>query len=137
MDEETLTREQARELAFRLLFAGDCGGLSAKEILQEAEELDALPRDLRAYVERLVRGVLHYRRSLDRLYAPVLEGWTVERLSGVERTLLRMALYEIRRNLATTEEAIRAARELAARYGEESAPTFLEGVLRAALERHQ
>ena len=135
MVEESLSRDDARELAFRLLFAGDCGGLSARELLEGAEDLQALPPDSRAYVEKLVRGVSRFRKSLDRRYAPVLEGWTVERLSGVERTLLRIALYEITRGLTPPEEVIRAVRRLAEQYGEESAPTFLEGVLRASLER--
>ena len=50
---------------------------------------------LRAFATRLTEGVLRHREALDARLAGYLRNWSLERLGGVERNVLRLALYEL------------------------------------------
>jgi N utilization substance protein B len=61
--------------------------------------------------------------------------WRVERLARVDRTILRMGLYELAHRKETPARvALSEAIELAKRFGAEEAPAFVNGLLDSALE---
>jgi len=91
--------------------------------------------ELEEYAEKLSRGVEKEREALDTLLEEVAVGWPVHRMSAVDRTILRLALYEmIYAEDVPPEVAIGEAMELAKGFSGDEAPQFVGGVLRGARE---
>lgn len=122
-------------MALQVLFQHDVGRLPIEEALRNAR--DRHPEADWPFVERLCRGVAAHAAELDALLAPYLEGWTVERLASVDRTILRMTLYELRALSTPPAVAINEAVELARRYGTEASAPFVNGVLGALVRAGQ
>lgn len=81
-------------------------------------------------VEALVRGTLAHKDELQRQIAPLLQHWTVERLSGIDRLVLDLAAWELRyRPEATTTDVINHAVELCKRLSTERSGEFVNAVL--------
>ncbi|MDR7556450.1 MAG: transcription antitermination factor NusB [Armatimonadota bacterium] len=122
-------RRRARDVALQVLFQHDVGRLPIDEALRNAR--DQHPGADWPFIEQLARGVAAHTADLDALLAPYLEGWTIDRLASVDRTILRMALYELRSLATPPGVAISEAVELAKRYGTEASAPFVNGVLGA------
>ncbi len=79
---------------------------------------------------RLARGVEEEKEELDALLAQVSVGWPVHRMSAVDRTILRLALYEMLSvDDVPPEVAVNEAVELAKGFSGEEAPAFVGGSL--------
>ena len=127
-----ISRSAARETAFVLLFEYIIkGNESASEIWENAVELPTL-KDV-PYTKDAYFGCVENKEKIDALVEKCLVGWKKERLSYVSRAILALAVYE----MMFVEDvpykvAINEAIELSKRYDEESAHTFINGVLNAA-----
>lgn len=89
-----------------------------------------------AYAVALVRGVDKEKQALDGILHEVSEGWPVHRMSAVDRSILRLGLYEmIHAADVPPEVAVGEAVELARGFSSEEAPSFVGGVLRGAEAR--
>ena len=123
-------RHLGRELALKALYRIEiCGSASNEELSRFFDDFPADERARRFAIE-LVDGVRHDSASLDKLIADALEHWSVGRLSRVDHSILRLAVYELTRRdeipaRVTFDEAI----ELAKMYGDEGSGRFVNGVL--------
>ena len=84
----------------------------------------------RLFAETLVKGVVEYRAVLDRKISEVARNWSVDRMTPVDLSILRMAAYELLYHPeipvnVTINEAI----EIAKRYGSEDSASFINGLL--------
>ena len=80
-------------------------------------------------------GVEREREALDGRLGEVAVGWPVHRMSAVDRTILRLALYEMLHiEDVPAEVAVGEAMELAKGFSSDEAPQFVGGVLRGAKE---
>jgi N utilization substance protein B len=129
-----MTRRFARELALQTLFSVEVGKHDPAEALgQMLDRPDA--DDQRGFVKDLVFGTLEHVDQSDALIAPLLEGWTLERLPTVDRLLLRMGVYELRHRPETPRAVvINEAVELAKKFSTEESGRFVNGVLASASE---
>jgi N utilization substance protein B len=85
---------------------------------------------LTEFARDLVAGVQEHRAELDRLISEHAVDWSVERIAPLERSILRVALYEILRRADVPEEvAIDEAVETAKLYCGAEAPAFVNGIL--------
>jgi N utilization substance protein B len=83
----------------------------------------------------LISGVCSHRGEIDDVLAKLSRKWRVERLARVDRTILRMGVYELAHRKETPARvALSEAIELAKRFGAEEAPAFVNGLLDSALE---
>ena len=85
---------------------------------------------------RMIEGVVDHADDLDEVVAKAAPEWPVDQLAVLDRNILRMALWE----LAVSEDtplkvAINEAVELAKRFGSESSPRFINGVLGTLAQR--
>jgi N utilization substance protein B len=127
-------RRQARRLAVDILYQADLTHRDPLEVLDERRTLgERVPR----FTEELVTGVAGHLDELDRVIGEHAEGWTVQRMATVDRTLLRLACYEIlyREDISVAvaaSQAVAAAKELST----EDSGRFVNGILgRIARER--
>jgi N utilization substance protein B len=89
-----------------------------------------LPRDATPFTRELVDGVLRERDRLDELIERHATGWTLDRIAPLERSILRVALYEMLHrpdvpDEVAIDEAVEAAKELCAA----EAAGFVNGIL--------
>ncbi|MCC7364147.1 MAG: transcription antitermination factor NusB [Dehalococcoidia bacterium] len=84
----------------------------------------------------VLRGVLRRREELDRFIAEAAPQYPVDSLAVVDRNILRLAIWELLSDTSAPVAAvINEAVELAHRYGGESSPAFVNGVLRTVSAR--
>jgi N utilization substance protein B len=128
-----LSRRTARKQAFLTLYQSDVTGKPLGETVARWREYRG---DLDAYAVQLVRGVDVEKEALDALLAEVSEGWPVHRMSAVDRSILRLGLFEmIHSEDVPPEVAVGEAVELAKGFSGDEAPAFVGGVLRGAESR--
>ena len=122
------TRREARRLALDILYQADVTGSDGRSALAEWE---AAGRPIPPYTRSLVEGVAGALGQIDRSIGASAEGWAVERMASLDRTILRFATYELTSKDsevpvgAAIDEAVRAAKELST----EDSGRFVNGVL--------
>jgi N utilization substance protein B len=127
-------RRQARRLAVDILYQADVLGRDPVQVLEERK---GLGEKIPGFTEQLVLGVAERLEDLDELLGDHAEGWTVHRMAGVDRTLLRLACFEMlyREDVSAAvaiSEAVAAAKSLST----EDSGRFVNGILgRIARER--
>ncbi len=124
-------RRRARDIALQVLFQYDVGRVPINEALAAARHQDAGAEW--DFIEPLCKGTVAHLRELDQVITPLLQGWSLERLASVDRTILRMALHELRHMETPAAAVIDEAVELAKRYGTEDSGRFVNGVLGVAV----
>jgi len=126
------TRREARELALRMLFQIDVGKQPPGEVIGEALAQSKLEGVNREFCEVLVRGVLAHLRDLDARIRALTPDWTPDRQAAVDRSILRLAAFEL---LFQPESPVAAvvneAVELAKKYSTAESGRFVNGVLGA------
>ncbi|MFD1018701.1 transcription antitermination factor NusB [Thalassobacillus hwangdonensis] len=121
-----MKRRLAREKAFQALFQIDIHEVNIGESLEHVLDEEASDE----FLEQLVHGVYEHKDQLDQMISGNLENWTIQRLPLVEKTLLRMAAYELEYSEDVPEEvAINEAVELAKVFGDEKSGSFVNAVL--------
>ena len=127
-----MSRRSARKQAFLALYQGDINDKPIDAVLQRWRSHRG---DFEKYALELVRGVERERERLDDILGGVAEGWPVHRMSAVDRTILRIALYEMVYVASVPSEvAVSEATELAVGFSGEESPAFVKGVLHGARE---
>jgi len=82
------------------------------------------------YIEELVEGTILNKRVIDELLVEYLKGWQIDRLSKVDKEVLRLAAYEmIFREDVPPKVVVNEAIELAKHFGTEESGKFVNGVL--------
>lgn len=127
-------RRKARKRAVDVLFEADLRGVDAAPLL--AERVVAAQPPVAPYARELVEGVLSHQQEIDGLIAAHAHGWTLPRLPGVDRALLRVAIYELlHRPEVPNAVAIDEAVELAKSLSTDASPGFVNGLLGAVAEQ--
>lgn len=122
----------ARELAMQALFSVEVGHCDPSEVLHETFTHHGVVTE-RTFVKDLVFGTLEHSDESDAAIAPLLQGWTIERLPTIDRLLLRMAVFELHHRPQTPVPiVINEAVELAKRFSTEDSGRFVNGVLARA-----
>ncbi len=139
-------RRHARELALAALYRADLVGLSAAgtiEILAETLTLSLedwpvkdresveLREEALAYATQLVAGVFRERERIDEAIAALSTDWSLERLAAMDRSILRIGLWELLEATAAPAVVINEAVELARQYGSAESAKFVNGILGA------
>ncbi|MFQ5508288.1 MAG: transcription antitermination factor NusB [Leptospirillia bacterium] len=122
-------RRKARELALQLLFAQE-REVMGKDAVAAFWESAESPELSRAYAETLSQQVLEHRSEIDKVITRYADNWTVDRMSRVDRNLLRLSVAELFYMpdvpvRVTLDEAV----ELAKRFGSDDSGRFVNGVL--------
>lgn len=118
------TRREARERALGLLYEADAKGVTPDEVIAE----QPVPPD--EFAIDIVHGVGVHQEQTDELIRRYAKGWTLERMPVIDRTLVRMAIYELaHRPDVPTAAIISEAVELAKRYSTDDSGRFVNGML--------
>lgn len=121
------SRTKARKRALDILFEAEQRGATAEQVFLRVATDATSP--LNPYVEELVRGVTSQQERIDELLATYSEGWSLDRMPAVDRTLLRIATYELLVGEVPANVAIDEAVGLAADLSTDDSPVFINGLL--------
>lgn len=132
-----MKRREAREIAVKSLYHMDMNQVSVEEAIRAGldDGEDEPPGEIKdsqalAHIASMVEGTYARKTSIDRVLADYLTGWTLERLSKVDRQVLRLAMYEMfTAEAAPVKVIINEAIELAKHFGTEESGKFVNGVL--------
>jgi N utilization substance protein B len=89
------------------------------------------PPRLMGYAGQLVQGIVSSQDGLDQSLRQASPHWKLERMSRIDRNILRLAAYEMIHGQVPVKVAINEAIELAKSFGGEESPGFVNGVLDA------
>jgi N utilization substance protein B len=126
-----MNRREARETVFTLLYERN---FQIEEDVQAqyglALELRELPDD--TYMREVYLGVTEHQNELDEKIMVHSGTWSIPRMSKITRTILRLSVYEmLYRSDIPFNISINEAVELAKKYEDEKAPSFINGILNA------
>ena len=126
-------RSKARKRAVDVLYEADVRGIDALSTLRDRVALADPP--VHEYTVELVEGVAASRLRIDDILRHYAEGWTLERMPGVDRAVLRLGIYELLwRTDVPDAVAIDEAVELAKSLSTDESPRFVNGVLARVLK---
>jgi transcription antitermination protein NusB len=147
-------RRAARRLAIDVLYEAEIRDRLPLEAFEERklrgwvvptagdDDTEAVPPETEpspeavAYAEALVQGVQEHHADIDFLIGKYADRWAIERMPVVDRTLLRMAMFELLWGRDTpVAVAINEAVELAKALSTEDSGRFINGLLGRVVER--
>jgi transcription antitermination protein NusB len=127
-------RHKSREFALQMLFEWDMTrrkpALVEQHFWKQARAADAT----RKFANQLFEGAVAETEASDKLVERLSENWRLERLAAVDRSILRLAIYEMKCGTAPGKVAIDEALELAKKFSSAESPGFLNGILDAAYQ---
>jgi N utilization substance protein B len=121
-------RSKSRKRALDVLFEAEVRGTDPLQSLRAWVERADPP--VQVYAVELVEGVVAHRERIDELIATYAEGWTLDRMPPVDRTVLRLGIYELLwRDDVPDAVAVDEAVELAKSLSTPDSPAFVNGLL--------
>ena len=120
-------RGKARKRALEVLFEADLRKKVAVELLAD-RPVDDLSQG--EYAKELVVGVDSHREKIDEIINTYSEGWDMDRMPGIDRNILRIAIFEILWNSEVDDDvAISQAVEMANELSTVDSGKYINGVL--------
>jgi len=121
------SRRQARRQALDILYQADVTGSDPHLVL---EGWEGVGKPVDPFARELVEGVAAHRSEIDGHLQRLAEDWTVDRMASLDRTILRIACFELLHRPdtppgAAIDEAVQAAKELST----EDSSRFVNGIL--------
>lgn len=130
-------RHLSRSIVLQTLFEWDLNDIDKKgvqEVLQRNVEEFAANKTENTFLDKLLDGVMSKQPELDQVIEKAAPDWPIDRISPVDRNILRLGLYELLfadRKEVPAKVAINEAIELAKQFGGENSSRFVNGVLGA------
>lgn len=130
------SRHLARSIAMQSLFEWDFHGKDREKLpeIMERNKKEFGPglEEEYGFIDRLVGGVVEHLGQIDTVIEQAAPEWPIEQITGVDRAVLRLSLFELlygNRDEVPPKVAINEAIELAKSFGGESSGKFINGVL--------
>ena len=128
MGQNKLTRHEARETVFKLLFAREFDLESAPDAIYDAF-IDITESKTNDYVHTTFVGACEKIGDIDALIESSSVNWKLSRMSTATKSVLRLAVYEMTETETPVKVVINEAVEIIKLYDDENAPSFVNGIL--------
>lgn len=132
-----MDRSGIRELAFKLVYSLE---IQKTDAINEAIDLYIEANEIKSqnakdYIEDAVLGIEKNKKEIDKKIEKNLKSdWKIERISKINLSILRLAIYEITYKDVPYKVAINEAVELAKKYGEDTSKKFVNGILASVVK---
>jgi len=124
------TRRKSRELALQALYQEELAGQAGLWDFEEFCVHFQVNKKAIPYAIKLLQGVQEKRADINQLISRYAENWRLERMSIIDRNILRLAVYELYfQDDVPTSVAINEAVEIAKRYSTDDSGPFINGIL--------
>ena len=128
-----LRKTQTRQLALQLLFLFDAHGAADQEMARQAAQDGSDDATTRTRAMEIASGAWENRELADQWVQRLAPQWPPRRQPGVDRNILRLAVWELTHTDTPPKVVIDEAIELAKNFSTEQSPAFVNGVLDAVL----
>jgi len=124
------TRRKSRELALQALYQGEQAGQNGLLVFEEFCAHFQVNKKSIPYAKKLLDGVQEKADAINQLISKYAENWRLERMSVIDRNILRLAVYEVYfQDDVPISVAINEAVEIAKRYSTDDSGPFINGIL--------
>ena len=118
-------RREAREFLLGALYQREFRDFCLEDLVDDVD-----PGAQREYIEKVYSGIVGHAAEIDKLIATRTTGWRFERLSPIDKSILRLAVYELLYMPDIPPEvAINEAVELSKAFGTDQARVYVNGIL--------
>ena len=127
-----MRRSEIRELTFKLIYSLE---IQKEEDIKSQIELYIENNEIKEqkaieYLEDCIYGIKKYQEEINKMIQSSLTAdWKIERISKINLSLLKLAIYEIKYKAIPYKAEINEVVELAKTYGEETSSKFINGAL--------
>lgn len=127
-----MRRTEIRELAFKLIYSLE---IQQEENLSEQIELylqtlDKQNQKIEDYIKDVIYGINSNNEEIENIIKQCIDSkWSIERISKVNLSILKLAIYEMKYKNIPFKVEINEAVELAKKYGEDTSSKFINGAL--------
>jgi N utilization substance protein B len=132
-----LNKRKARELAMQSMFLWDSNGNrdvdQARQVIADGTD----DPDIKELAMSMAASAWDQHESIDQRVEKVAPQWPPRRQPGVDRNLIRLAVWELTNSDTPPKVVIDEAIEMSKKYSTEQSPAFINGVLDALLKEHQ
>lgn len=132
-------RHRIRTIALQILFELDATDHAPDEVVRRWLEEELLAPEGERFLRSLIFGVWEHYPYLDRIIEEAAPSWPVSQMPGVDKAILRIALYEImidETEKTPVKAVINEAVELAKQFGSDNSSRFVNGVLGTVVVRY-
>jgi transcription antitermination protein NusB len=124
------TRRQSRELAMQALFYMDMQKDSSEEMLEYFCGCFCTSKKSRPFLMKLVKGVLRKKGQIDALVERYSQNWRINRMSCVDRNVMRIAVYEMLYcDDIPLKVTINEAVDIGKKFGTPESGAFINGII--------
>lgn len=129
-------RSTARRLAMQILFQLDSGQDRSRidTLLEMTKDNEKFLQETIDFSRDLIQGVLNNLEEIDKIISEKSIGWSLERINNVDRSIMRIAIYEILFLKAPPSVAINEAVNLAKKFSTAESSKFVNGILGKLVE---
>ena len=133
-----MNRSEARDMAFKYLYQVEVQKESNEETINLFLENNEIKgTEAREYIQNVAHGVQENLNDIKEIIKKNLkQDWKIERISKVTLAILKLSVYEIVYAKIPFKVSINEAVELAKKYGEDTAPVFINGILASVVKEN-
>ena len=133
-----MSRTEIRELAFKLVYSLEIQAIDYldEQINLYLENNQITGKEAVEYIKDVMFGINEHSSEIQEIIKSCLAtGWSIERISKINISILKLALYEIKYKNIPFKAEINEAVELAKKYGEDTSSKFINGALASAVKQ--
>lgn len=133
-----MSRTEIREQAFKLVYSLE---VQSTDNLEEQIDLylennEIENKEAIEYIKDIILGINQNIQDIEKIIKSCLQtNWTIERISKINISILKLAIYEIKYKDIPFKVEINEAVELAKKYGEDSSSKFINGALASVVKQ--
>jgi N utilization substance protein B len=131
------SKRKTREIALQVLFLWDAHGHDEQEMCRHVTHDASDDPMVRSEAMKMASGAWTNREISDAWVERLAPQWPPRRQPGVDRNIIRLAIWEITASDTPPKVVIDEAIELAKSFSTENSPAFVNGVLDAVLREHR
>ncbi len=129
-----MTRSEGRNLAFELLYSLEIQKVGQEELEEQIQlflqESEITQENVTEYIKQTINGITFQEEEIKKMISQNLkEKWDISRISKVNLALLKLGIYEMVYSKLPYKVVVNEVVELAKKYGEDSSPSFVNGIL--------
>lgn len=124
-----MSRRVARRGLMKLLYQMDINSDYSDESIDFYFENNSFEDDEIEFIRENISKMIEKSDEIDNIIKSNLEGWSLDRISNIDRQILRIAVYELYFTSTASNIVINEAVEIAREYSSNEAPKFINGIL--------
>lgn len=124
-------------MAMQILYQFEMRGKSLSNILDKTLISSQNPKETKDFACKLVNGCIDKIAVLDEIISSLAKGWALDRITMVDKSILRLALYEIKYTDTPPKVVINEAVELAKNFSTVDSSKFINGILGSVVKEER